>query len=366
MHRHLLVAALTLSSVVFAQTPDEVAAWLRGIGAKVNSQAPTPELIGKAYSVSFDGKEKLVVADLAKLKGIAKLREVSFSNKLATDEAVAEVVKAVPNLEAIKIHYSGITDASFVELAKLSKLKEIVAFDTGITAAALTSIAKLSTLQRLDISNTKVGDDGLEAIKGMNITNLWFNSMKGVTKKGMAAIAAMPKLTNLVIQFAEINGEVEELTKSKTLKELTIMSSKVDDVGGVHLGKIKTLENLFLWSTKVTDKTLEAISGLPLKVLYVSNTPVTDVGMKSLSKIKTLETLWFDRTAVGDAGVAHFAKHASIRWFAADESKVTDGVVASLVTLPALQTFSARKTSVTEAGTKQLTEKFPKGRFSYK
>lgn len=364
MSRLLLAAVLTLSSLAFAQTPDEVAAWLRGIGAKVNSQAPTPELIAKAYSVSFDGKEKLVVADLARLKGIPKLREVGFTNKLATDEAVAAVVKAVPNLETIKIHYSGITDASFVELAKLPKLKEIVAFDTAITAAAMVSISKLASLQRIDVSNTKIGDEGLEALKGSNLTNLWFNGMKGVTRKGVAAIAAMPRLTNLVLQFAEINAEVEELTKSKTLKELTLMSSKVDDAGGVHLGKIKTLQNLFLWNTKMTDKTMDAISGLPLKVLYVTNTPITDAGMKSLSKIKTLETLWFDRTAVGDAGVAHFANHPKLRWFAADESKVTDAVVATLVTIPGMATFSARKTALTDAATKKLLEKFPKGRFS--
>lgn len=363
--RLVLTAVLTLSSLCFAQSPAEVAEWLKSIGAKVNSQAPTPELVAKASSVSFDGpKDKTLPADLVKLKGIPGLREVSFSNKIATDVMVAELVKAVPNLETVKIHYSGITDASFVELAKLPKLKEIVAFDTPITAAAMVAINKLPALQRLDISNTNIGDEGLEALKATPISNLWFNGMKGVTKKGMAAIAAMPKLSNLVLQGAEINAEVEELAKSKTLKSLTVMSSKVDEVGGVQLGKIKTLESLFVWSTSVGDKTMEAISGLPLQTLYVSKTAVTDAGMKSLAKIKTLETLWCDRTEIGDKGVAHFAKHPKLHWLQGDETKVTDAVTTTLLTLPELNSFSARRTTVTDAAIAKLTEKFPKGRFS--
>jgi Leucine-rich repeat (LRR) protein len=368
MNSRLLIAVvLTLASAAFAQTPDEVATWMRSIGAKFNSSTePTPEIVLKSNSVTFDSvaKDKLLVADLAKLKGIPKLTRVSLGNKAATDELVAELVRVVPNLEYLNLGYSTVSDKAFPEIGKLSKLRELKCMDLPITAAAMVPIGKLPSLQQLDVSKTAIGDDGLEALKGSTITNLWFNTMKGVTKKGVAAIAAMPKLTNLVLQFAEINGEVEELGKSKSLKEITFMSSTLDDVGGVQLAKIKTLENLFLWSTKVTDKTMEAISTLPLKVLYLGNTPITDAGLKPLAKIKTLETLWIDRTAVGDKGLANLANHPGLRWVKADETKLTDGCVASLLTMPALSTFDGRKTTMTDKGIDQLKAKFPKGRFS--
>lgn len=364
--RALLVAALITSFTAFAQSPAELAEWVRGLNGKINSQAPTPELVAKAYSVSFDSaKDKVPPDQLAKLKGFAQLREVGLGNKAASDEGVAAIVKAVPTLETLNVSFSkNITDAAFVEIAKLSKLKELKAIDTAITPAAMKSIAGLKDLKRLDISKTKIGDEGLEAIKGMGIANLWFNDMRGVTKTGMAAIAAMPELTNLVLQFADINAEVEELAKSKKLKDVTFMSSKLDDAGGVQLAKVKTLENLFLWSTKVTDKTMEAISTLNLKVLYVSNTPVTDAGLKSLAKIKSLETVWVDRTGITDVGINAFAAHPKLRWIAADETKVTDACVPTLVALPAFATFSARKTAFTDAGIGKLKEKFPKGHFS--
>ena len=371
MHRALrwsfVAVVLSLSTASFAQSPEEVASWLRSIGGKFNSSTePTAELVLKSNSVTLDGvaKDKLVPAELAKLKGIPGLTRVGLGNKAGSDAAVAELVKAVPNLEYLNLGYSSCTDKAFVEIAKLTKLRELKAMELPITSAAMVSIAKLPNLQQLDVSKTAIGDDGLEALKGSPLTNLWFNTMKGVTKKGVAAIAAMPKLTNLVVQFAEINAEVEELGKSKTLKEITFMNSTLDDVGGVQLAKIKTLENLFLWSTKVTDKTMEALSGLPLKVLYISNTAVTDAGLKPLGQVKTLETLWIDRTAIGDKGVAFLANHPALRWLKADETKVTDACVASLVTMPKLGSFDARKTTLSDGAVATLKAKFPKGRFS--
>lgn len=359
-----VMAVFLFAAPAWAQSPAELVEWLRGVGAKVNSQAPTPELLARVQSVSFDGvKQPVPAGELGKLKALKGLKEVGLGNKAGTDAAVAELVKAVPDLERLNVSNSTVTDAAFVELAKLGKLKELSAFGTPITAAALKSIARLP-LRRLDISKTAVGDEGLEALKDSSIENLWFNNMKGVTKKGVAALAAMPKLTNLVLQFAELNGEVEELAKSKSLKELTMMSSKLDDVGGVALGKVTTLQNLFLWNTAITDKTVEAISALPLKVLYLDDTKVTDAALESLAKVKTLEVLWIDKTAIGDAGLAHLAGHPTLNWIRAEESKVTDGCVATLVTLPKLASFGARKTAFTDAGVGKLKEKFPKGRFS--
>lgn len=358
-----LVAVLTVSSVAFAQSPADVAAWLTSVNAKLNSKEPTAELVAKATRLDLSGvKDKLVPADLAKLKGMP-LRDIDLGGKAGNDATVAELVKAQPNLEMLNLGSSSITDAALVEVAKLTRLRDLALYKTPITGAAMVSVAKIASLKKLDLSDTKVGDEGLEALKTSSIDNLWFNHMKGVTKKGVAALAAMPKLNKLVLQWAEINAEVEELVKSKTLKEITFMNSTLDDVGAAHLAKLKTLENLFLWSTKVTDKTMEAISGLPLKVLYISRTTVGDAGLKSLAKIKTLETLWIDHTPSTDAGLASFANHPTLRWLQADETKVTDACVATLITLPKLETFTAKKSAVTDAAVGKLKEKFPKGRF---
>jgi hypothetical protein len=357
----LCVLSLCSALSAAAQTPAEIASWLQTLGAEVNSQKPTPELVAKAYSVDFGHAKGLVTADLAKLKGISGLREVDLDKDSATDANVAELARQVPNLKTLKL-WANVTDPAMADVAKFTGLEELSLQGSKVTDAGMANVAKCPKLARLTLSKTAVTENGLEALKGLGLTNLVFDGLPG-TKKAMAALAAMPKLKVLQAQFATVNDELGELAKAPALQELTLMATaNLDDVGGAHLGKIKTLERLFIWNTRVTDKTMAALSGLPLKTLYVSRTGLTDEGMKSLAKIKTLETLWIEETAVGDKGVAAFAKHPKLRWLKADKTKITDACVDTLVTLAELDTLQAPKAGITEAGEKKLKEKFPKAR----
>ncbi|MFT3706087.1 MAG: hypothetical protein QM817_00335 [Archangium sp.] len=357
----LCVLSLCTALSAAAQSPAEIATWLQNIGGEVNSQKATPELVAKAYSVDFGRAKGLVTADLAKLKGISGLREVTLDKESATDANVAELAKQVPGLKTLKL-WGNVTDAAMADVAKFTALEELSLQGSKVTDAGMANVAKCPKLARLTLSKTAVTENGLESLKGAGLTNLVFDGLAG-TKKAMAAIASMPKLKVLQLQFATTNDEVGELAKAPALQEITLMASpNFDDVGGAHLGKIKTLERLFIWNTKVTDKTMEAISGLPLKTLYVSRTALTDKGMASLAKIKTLETLWIEKTEVGDKGVAAFAKHPKLRWLKADETKITDGCVTTLVTLAEFDSLQAPKAGITEAGEKKLKEKFPKAR----
>lgn len=362
MSLRLMSVALLIATGAQAQTAAEIADWLRAANAKVNSQAPTPELVAKAYAVDFSqSKEKLVTADLAKLKGISGLREVNLGQAAGTDANVAEVVKAVPNLQTLKLFFSPVTDGAFEHIGKLSNLQELALNNCKVTDAAMVHLAKLPKLARLTLTKTAVTEAGLETLKGAPIVSLVFDDLVA-TRKGMAAIAAMPKLDTLQLQFAKVDAEFAELEKTKTLKELTVMASTMTDVGAASLGKIKTLERLFIWDTRTTDKAMASISGLPLKVLYVDKTGITDAGMKSLAKISTLETLWLNRTAVTDKGLAALAKHPTLRWVQADETKVTDKAAETAITINNLDSFSVRKTGFTEAGEKKIKEKLPKAR----
>ncbi len=361
----LLVVLMTAH--VHAATPQESADWLKAIGAKIQYKEPTADLVLKGTDVDFNSVavDKLVPADLAKLSAMVKLERVGFGNKAGTDANVAALVAAVPKIKALAVHNSAVTDAAFVEIAKLSQLTELTMFSTKVTPAAMASVAKLSNLKNLDVSSTAIGDTGLAAIKGLGLTTLSFNNMKGVTRAGMESIAALPKLDVLHLQFAEIDAELEALTKSKTLTLLALMKSKVTDVGAKSLGKITSLTELYLWKTEITDATLAALTGLTkLRVLYVSETKVTDAGMASVAKLGALETLWLDRTNVGDVGAGALAAHPKLKWFKADESKLTDAGVDKLLKIATLQTIEAKKTGVTDAGMAKFKAERPKGRFT--
>ncbi|MBL8786725.1 MAG: hypothetical protein JNJ59_17600 [Deltaproteobacteria bacterium] len=356
-------ATLPLSSGAWAAPADDLAAWLKSVGAKLDSKEPSAALVATATTVDFDAiaANRLVPADLAKLAGLARLNTVGLGNKAGSDAAVAALAKAVPQLEALRLHASAITDAGLADVAKLVSLRNLSLFNTRITAVGLASIAKLTKLERLDISGTNVGDAGLAALRPSPVRHLSYNTMKGVTKAGIAALAALPRLLRLDLQFAEIDGELGELGASKTLEGLGLMSSRISDTGGVALARITTLKDLYIWKTKITDKTLKALSALKgLRNLYVSETPVTDAGLASLAVLPALETLWAEKTPFGKAASAAFGKHAKIRWLKLDETQVDDASLAVLGGAPALTTLGLRKTTVTAAGVDAIKARLPR------
>ncbi|MGE0421184.1 MAG: hypothetical protein AB7O88_02910, partial [Reyranellaceae bacterium] len=188
----MMAAAVALCGPAMAQTPQDAAEWLKGLGIKLNSKEATPELVEKATRVDFGSLARdktLVAADLDKLKAFPRLADVSLGNRAGSDQAVTALVKAVPHLHRVSVHNSAITDAALAEIAKLGDLTSLTLFRTKITAAGMAHVARIKTLKNLDVSSSSIGDDGLEAIKGLPaLRSLSFNSMKGVTRKGMAAI----------------------------------------------------------------------------------------------------------------------------------------------------------------------------------
>ena len=215
----LAIAVMAVAAPTAAQTPQEAADWLKGLGIKLNYKDATPELVLEATAVDFNGLARdktLDPADLAKLKAFPKLIEVGLGNRAGNDQTVAALVKATPKLERLSVHNSAITDAALADIGTLSELFELKMFLTKTTNAGAAHLAKLAKLTNLDISSTGIGDAGLESIRRVPaLRSLWFNSMKGVTRKGMAAIAAMPALRNLVLQSAEINEEIGRASVGK-------------------------------------------------------------------------------------------------------------------------------------------------------
>jgi len=360
---------LALPGVVQAQSAQEAADWLKGLNVKLNYKEASAELVATATSVSFDGlarDKKLNPADLAKLAVFPKLKDVGLGNASGSDAAVAELVKAVPKLETLSVHNSAVTDAAFADIAKLTELKGLKMFMTKVTPAAMTHVAKLTKLRDLDVSSTAIGDAGLEAIKALpELRGLWFNSMKGVTRKGMAAMGSLPKLENVVLQFAEINEEIEELAKAPALWNVTLMSSKLDDAGGQKLGKLTNVRWLFVWHTKITDKSMKAIASLPkLETIYLDETGLTDVGLKEFAKAQALQTLWVSKTAVTDAGIAALAKLPKLSWIRMEETKITDKSLQALSGMKSLSSLGVGKTAVTDAAIAKFKETNPKIRVS--
>jgi hypothetical protein len=115
------------------------------------------------------------------------------------------------------------------------------------------------------LSDTKVKDADLEALKGMTQIRMLYLQNTGITDEGLANLAGLENLLSL-----------------------SLNKTKITDDGLKNLAGLTKLHTLSLSNTKVTDKGLEHVKELSeLKTLHLKGTKVTEDGIKDLKKTLT-------------------------------------------------------------------------------
>jgi len=198
---------------------------------------------GKTLRLPFD---QFSQADLEYLKSTNEVRRLLDIKSWAAIETIEELGGAVQNIdfgnrEIMSVNFPAgnrVTDDDLVFLKELTKLEDLLLFETKITDAGLVHLKGLTNLKRLNLMFSPVTDAGLIHLKG--------------------------------------------LTK---LERLALNSTKVTDAGLPHLKGLTGLRELDLAGTKVTDSGLEHLKGLTkLRELYLRQTKVTDAGVKKLQQ----------------------------------------------------------------------------------
>lgn len=367
----VLVAPALLPDLARAATQEEEAAeWLKVLGVPLADAkgfvAPTPESVAEIKWVSFARVRagRLDPADLAKLRALPKLEEIVFGGNAATDAGVAALAKAVPRLRRLWLFRSAVTDAAFPHVATLAELEALHLAGAKVSAAAMISVARLRKLRLLELDETAVGDAGLEAIKGMpSLRELSYKDMRGVGVRGMAALAALRRLDTLHLGFAEVDGSLERLGASRSLRRLTLVRATVDDARAAALARVRTLRALALSYTAVGDAALPHVAALPhLAALELIGTKVTDEGIKALARAKALVDLDLMSTGVGDAGLDALLELPKLASLVLRGTKVTDAGAAKLARIKSLKHVDLAGTAVTDAGVKALAKALPAAR----
>ena len=153
---------------------------------------------------------------------------------------------------------------------------------TGDKELAL--IQDLQNLQRLDLSYTKVTNDGLRHLQGLE--KLWRLDLVNakVTGEGLRYLHGLGNLRVLYLGCTNTNDEgLRHLQELKNLQVLSLMNTDITDKGLYHLRKLQNLRELSLGGTKVTGKGIYHLWGLQnLKVLHLWNTEITSSGLRHL------------------------------------------------------------------------------------
>lgn len=358
------IAVLALAGPAYADPLDDAVAWMTSIGLKHSGAPYTRDTASKLYQVDLSygvDMTKFKPEDLRHIAALPGVRTFAMRNKSFDDAVAAEVAK-LRQLTTVHATESTMTDKGLVELAKLPALDTLriggsMFTPSPFTAEGFKTLASMPKLRDLDISQSQAGDAGLIALKAApQLTQLYMIGARNVGRPGLAALASMKTLRGLVMQWVDVNEEVEALAASTSLDDITFMGSAqskvvLDDAGAVHLAKIKSLTKVVVWHTKVTDKTMAALATLPkLRTLIINKTAIGDEGFKAFANHPELTTIWADETQITDASAPVFASLKKLGSLNLEATKLTDAGLLTMAANPSITSITARKTAVTDDG----------------
>ena len=283
---------------------------------------------------------------------------------------------------------TGASDAKWIEDVGGTVIKDPAGRITGadlrgswVTDMDLRRLVQLPYLTYLDLSLTRITDQGMQELKNLpGIVDLNLRYAEYVTDEGMAAIKGWKKLKRLNVHGAKFSDTtLEHISGIMTLESLNIGSGMVTDIGLERLTGLPNLKELTIGGNKLTDNGLHALRQMPhLTYLDLAGRQGTyanvwairmsDVGLGAILALKELRDLRFGCTSlnVGIEG-ATFAQVSATSvttgWLEKMKAlpklenlklqgcdRVDDDSIPALAALPALRQVDLKGSGVTEKG----------------
>ena len=261
-----------------------------------------------------------------------KITGVDFRSSWVTDTDLRELLK-LPDLSFLDLSLTRITDQGMLEIKNLPGIVELnLYFAEYVTDEGLSVIKNWKKLKRLNIHGTKISDTTFEHISGITTLESVNAGSASVTDVG-----------------------IERMTSLPNLKELTIGGNKITDSGLQPLRQIAGLTFLDLLGRQGTDSNVWVVS-------------MTEIGLDAILTLKELRELRLGCTGVGigTEGVRLATAtnmKISSRWIEKMKSlpklerlklqscsKVNDEAVTALAAIPSLREVDLKGTAVTEKG----------------
>lgn len=157
------------------------------------------------------------------------------------------------------------------------------------------------------------------------VDNLGLEST-GVTDADLAALEQLTELRHLDLDYTKIGDEgIEHLAGLQHLLWLDVEDTQITDDALATIGKLSALDSLILDGTAVSDDGLRRLEGMQsLGRLRLRRTAITDAGLDHLAQIKSLKSVDLEGTVVTQAGVEKFRQalpQCQVRWDDPNASK---------------------------------------------
>src|ERR1051325_7450024 len=134
-----------------------------------------------------------------------------------------------------------------------------------INDVEMIDLARLPDLERLDLSHTRISDEGMLNLKpAPKIRDLKLFYSEWITDQGMTAIKDWKHLKRLDVRGTRISdGTLEIVSRMKDLEALDIAHTEVTDVGLDHLITLVNLKELSLGRGRLSNAGLAMLRMLP-------------------------------------------------------------------------------------------------------
>lgn len=208
-------------------------------------------------------------------------------------ENVDNSVPLFHRVEAKVVNVHSFSNSTFVHLASLTSLEELVLSHTRPTDSMLATLKNLPSLRALSIVNTRISDSGIRHLRGCNrLEKLYMGYNSRITDDAIVYLQDLPNLRTLQLNSTGISDSgLERISKMNQLERLMLESSPISNAGMRYL---KDMDNL--------------------KSLSLKHTRVGDVGLNYLCTLPNLETLNLDYTKVSEIGVAQLRSNKNLRY----------------------------------------------------
>lgn len=237
---------------------------------------------------------KLSAKELAPLARLQRTRAVQLNDAPVGDDVIALLLN-MPELRRLWLSNTRISDDGLKKLARIKSLEILAVGGNAVTDAGIAHLRAIPYLEVLDLRFTKATDGCCKALASFpTLAELSLRGCRGLKGSGIAALQNSKTLTQLDLGQTELNDTViPSIRKLSTLVRLFLDHTKVTGGGFVVLVQPDCLPKL--WSidvagTSVNDRAIEALynpKALPeLHRLNLLKTPVTDEGLAALKKAR--------------------------------------------------------------------------------
>jgi internalin A len=247
---------------------------------------------------------------------------------------------------------------------------------TWVTDTELLDVARLPKLVRLDLSHTRITDEGLLHLKpAKQIQDLNLFYAEQITDQGMAAIQDWKNLKRLNVRGTRIfDGTLAIVSGLTQLEALDIAYTQVTDNGLDSLVTLTQLKELSIGRSKLGKNALEVLHLLPtLEYLDLGGphpgpggyrakpgTPMPEDVPRAISTLNQLRVLKLSYSQIGAEGLRTLATLDHVEKLSLEGSPhVDDQAVAELAKWKGLKYVDVQETNVTPQGVVALEKAKP-------